>query len=120
MIWHRLSLILIEENTGFRDWSGEIEDRRVSKVKATCIKNKEARLLKRKDGYANVLDAGHYKNQNLFKGLDEDTSNRLSSSSAISNSDSCMQFCSANASDLTECTPEHPLRWMTLSNLSGL
>ncbi|KAI7753708.1 hypothetical protein M8C21_027348 [Ambrosia artemisiifolia] len=82
----------------------EFEDRRVSKVKEISIENKETKLLKRKDGYASVLDGGlapsHYR-QSLFKGRDEDISNKSSSGSAISNSDSCMQLCSADASDLT-------------------
>lgn len=96
----------------------EFEDRRVSRVKAISIKNREAKLLKRKEDYENVVGASgggmlsggggggggfasgyHY--QSLHKGLDEDTSNRSSSGSAISNSDSCMQLGSADASDLT-------------------
>nr|XP_043633863.1 GATA transcription factor 26 [Erigeron canadensis] len=91
----------------------EFEDRR---VRAIYIKNKEARLLKRKDIYDNVVGgssglllgssgggglAPSHHHHSLFKGLDEDTSNRSSSGSAISNSDSCMQLGSADASDLT-------------------
>lgn len=93
------------------------EDRRVSKVKTISLKNKEAKLLKRKGSFENVLggsssmlgcgDGGaltpshHHHHPSIFKGLDEDTSNRSSSGSAISNSDSCMQLGSADASDLT-------------------
>ncbi|XP_071725071.1 GATA transcription factor 26-like [Rutidosis leptorrhynchoides] len=60
----------------------EFEDRRVSKVKTISIKNKEENLLKRKVNY-------------------EDTSNRSSSGSVISNYESCMQLSGADASDLT-------------------
>lgn len=40
-------------------------------------------------------------NQGFRKVIDEDTSNRSSSGSAISNSESCAQFGGADASDLT-------------------
>nr|XP_043629423.1 GATA transcription factor 26-like [Erigeron canadensis] len=95
-------------------------DHRVSRVKTISIKNKEAKVLKRKQNYDNVVGgntsiifgggsigagsglAYEYHNQGGFrKGFDEDTSNRSSSGSAISNSDGYMQFGSADASDLT-------------------
>ncbi|XP_071697440.1 GATA transcription factor 26-like [Rutidosis leptorrhynchoides] len=92
----------------------EFEDRRVSKVKAISIKNKEAKLLKRKLNYENAVGGcsismfgnnglahSYHQNQSFFKSLDEDTSNRSSSGSAISNSESCMQLSGADASDLT-------------------
>lgn len=43
-------------------------------------------------------------NQGFQKVVDEDTSNRSSSGSAISNSESCAQFGGTNASDLTGST----------------
>uniref|UniRef100_A0A5B7A283 Uncharacterized protein n=1 Tax=Davidia involucrata TaxID=16924 RepID=A0A5B7A283_DAVIN len=81
----------------------EFEDYRVSRVKSICIKNKEAKVLKRKQNHDNAVVGGvapEY-NQGFRKGLDEDTSNRSSPGSAISNSESCVQFGSADASDLT-------------------
>ncbi|CAN4077310.1 unnamed protein product [Withania somnifera] len=50
--------------------------------------------------YAEVGTPPDY-NLGFRKGLDEDTSNRSSSGSAISNSESCAQFGSAEASDFT-------------------
>ncbi|CAL5436747.1 unnamed protein product [Camellia sinensis] len=81
----------------------EFEDYRVSRVKSISIKNKEAKLLKRKQNHDNAVVgwvAPDY-NQGSRKGLDEDTSNRSSSGSAISNSESCVQFGSLDASDMT-------------------
>lgn len=66
-------------------------------------KNKEVKLLKRKQNSDNlVVDGGapDY-NQGFRRVMDEDISNRSSSGSAISNSESCAQFGSADASDLT-------------------
>ncbi|KVH88625.1 Zinc finger, GATA-type [Cynara cardunculus var. scolymus] len=95
----------------------DFEDHRVSRVKTISIKNKEAKLLKRKQNYDNVVGgsgsimlggggfggglAHDHHNQGFRKGFDEDTSNRSSSGSAISNSDGYMQLGSADASDLT-------------------
>lgn len=110
----------------------DFEDHRVSRVKTISIKNKEAKLLKRKQNYDNVVGGtasfmlgggsgggggsgsgggggggsgggfGYdHHNQGFRKGFDEDTSNRSSSGSAISNSDGYMQLGSADASDLT-------------------
>ncbi|GLU05512.1 hypothetical protein SLE2022_226100 [Rubroshorea leprosula] len=77
------------------------EDHRTPRVKSISInKNKEVKLLKRKPNYDNVVVAPDY-NQGFRKAVDEDTSNRSSSGSAISNSESCAQFGSADASDLT-------------------
>ena len=72
-------------------------------MKSISIKNKEAKVLKRKQNHDNGLVGGvdpDY-SQCFRKALDEDTSNRSSSGSAISNSESCVQFGSADASDLT-------------------
>lgn len=66
-------------------------------------KNKEVKLLKRKlqqaDGSIGwmIPDQG----QGYHRVVDEDTSNRSSSGSAISNPESCAHFSSADASDLT-------------------
>lgn len=98
----------------------DFEDHRISRVKTISIKNKEAKLVKRKQNYDNVVGgsgsimlgggggggfggvlAHDHHNQGFRKGFDEDTSNRSSSGSAISNSDGYMQLGSADASDLT-------------------
>jgi hypothetical protein len=66
-------------------------------------KNREVKLLKRKPNYDHRVAEGvalDY-NEGYRKVVDEDTSNRSSSGSAISNSESCAQFGSADASDLT-------------------
>lgn len=61
------------------------------------------KVLKRKSNYDNVVVGGFAPDYNhgYRKVVDEDTSNRSSSGSAISNSESCAQFGSADASDLT-------------------
>ncbi|KAK9068039.1 hypothetical protein SSX86_012150 [Deinandra increscens subsp. villosa] len=98
----------------------DFEDHRVSRVKTISIKNQEAKLLKRKQNYDNVAGgtvsimrggggggfggggfAYDHHNQGFRKAFDEDTSNRSSSGSAMSNSDGYMQLGSADASDLT-------------------
>ncbi|KAA8526010.1 hypothetical protein F0562_007890 [Nyssa sinensis] len=92
----------------------EFEDYRVSRVKSISIKNKEAKVLKRKQNHDNVV-VGRVTpdyNQGFRKGLDEDTSNRSSPGSAISNSESCVQFGSADASDLTG--PAQSVVWDTM------
>ncbi|KAK4486505.1 hypothetical protein RD792_009188 [Penstemon davidsonii] len=92
----------------------EFEDYRVSKVKTISIKNKEAKVLKRKfdnDISEYGLVPPDY-NSGFRKGFDEDTSNRSSSGSAISNSESCAQYGSADASDLTG--PSQPVVWDTM------
>ena len=82
----------------------EYEDHRASRVKSISInKNKEVKLLKRKLQQADgsiawtLPDQG----QDYHRVVDEDTSNRSSSGSAISNPESCAHFSSADASDLT-------------------
>ncbi|MFS7927800.1 putative transcription factor C2C2-GATA family [Helianthus anomalus] len=98
----------------------DFEDHRVSRVKTISIKNKEAKLLKRKQNYDNVAGgtasimlgggaggfggggfAYDHHNPGFRKGFDEDTSNRSSSGSAMSNSDGYMHIGSADVSDLT-------------------
>lgn len=99
----------------------DFEDRRVSRVKTISIKNKEAKILKRKQNYDNVvgrsasimLGSGSggggviydHQTQGFRKVYDEDMSNRSSSGSAISNSDGYMQLGSGDASDLTGSFP---------------
>ncbi|XP_019424541.1 PREDICTED: GATA transcription factor 26 isoform X1 [Lupinus angustifolius] len=93
----------------------DYEDQRVSRVKSISLnKNKEMKSLKRKLSNDNVVFGGlapDY-NQGFRKALDEDTSNRSSSGSAISNSESCAQFGGMDASDLTG--PAQPVVWDTV------
>ncbi|XVF52532.1 hypothetical protein PTKIN_Ptkin05aG0026000 [Pterospermum kingtungense] len=79
----------------------DYEDHRFSRMKSISInKNKEVKPQKRKSNDDTLVFAPDY-NQGLRKFVEEDTSNRSSSGSAISNSESCAQFGSADASDLT-------------------
>ncbi|XP_065856937.1 GATA transcription factor 26 isoform X2 [Euphorbia lathyris] len=93
----------------------EYEDHRVSRMKSISInKNKDVKLLKRKTNHDNVVMGGVFPEytHGYRKVLDEDASNRSSSGSAISNSESCAQFGSADASDLTG--PAQSNVWDTL------
>ncbi|XP_044477336.1 GATA transcription factor 26-like [Mangifera indica] len=84
--------------------SDDYEDHRVARVKSLSInKNKDVKVLKRKSTHDYVAAGGVVPdyNQGYRKVVEEDTSNRSSSGSAISNSESCVQFGSADASDLT-------------------
>ncbi|KAL3499723.1 hypothetical protein ACH5RR_038816 [Cinchona calisaya] len=88
----------------------DLEDYRISRVKTISVKNKEPKFLKRRTNHDNEVGAfSPDYNQGFRKGLDEDTSNRSSSGSAISNSESCAQFGSGDASDLTG--PPQPMVW---------
>ncbi|KAL4324199.1 hypothetical protein GQ457_11G021910 [Hibiscus cannabinus] len=79
----------------------DCEDHRASRLKIITInKNKEVKLLKRKLNNDRVVLVPDY-NQGNRKFVDDDTSNRSSSGSAISNSESSAQFGYADASDLT-------------------
>ncbi|XP_059657660.1 GATA transcription factor 26-like isoform X2 [Cornus florida] len=91
----------------------EFEAYRVARVKSISIKNRESKVLKRKRNHGNAFDEGIASdhNQGFRKTFDEDTSNRSSSGSAISNSESCAQFGSADASDLTG--PAQSVVWDT-------
>jgi hypothetical protein len=87
----------------------DYDDQRVSRLKIVSLnKNKEVKLVKRKKNHDNTYAAsGEFTpeyNQGFQKAADEDTSNRSSSGSAISNSESCVQFCGTDASDLTGWT----------------
>lgn len=98
----------------------DLEEYRMRRVKTISLKNKEAKVLKRKQNHTGQVGGGAASehNQGFLKGggpsgaaldynrtfrkvLDEDTSNRSSSGSAISNSESCLQLANADASDLT-------------------
>ncbi|CAN4127701.1 unnamed protein product [Withania somnifera] len=81
----------------------DLEDYRVSRFKTFPVKNKEVKILKRKKNQDNH-EIGILPEYNLGfhrKVLDEDTSNRSSSGSAVSNTESCGQFGCAESSDLT-------------------
>lgn len=81
------------------------EQKAAARVKSISInKNKEVKFLKRKQSYDNSMANGGVAlafdyNQFSQKSVDEDTTNRSSSGSAMSNSDA--QFGSADVSDLT-------------------
>lgn len=90
------------------------EEHRVARMKTISLKRKDEKLNKRKLNYDNTID-GEYTadyNQGFRKNLDEDASNRSSSGSAISNSESCAQFGNADASDLTG--PAQSMVWDAL------
>ncbi|XP_073312365.1 GATA transcription factor 26 [Primulina huaijiensis] len=95
----------------------EFEDYRISKVKTISIKNKEPKVIKRKFDHNNN-DIAEFRgvpldySQGFHKGFDKDTSNGSSSGSAISNLESCAQYGSADASDLTG--PSQPAVWDTM------
>lgn len=82
----------------------DYEDQKVSRVKSISLnKNTEVKLVKRKQNYGNAASGGFVPDysQGYRKVVDEDTSNRSSSGSAVSNSESCAQFGGTDASDLT-------------------
>lgn len=81
----------------------DYEDHRVARVKTISLKKRDDKLNKRKLSYENMMDGGFTPDYSpgFQKNIDEDTSNRSSSGSAISNSESCAQFGSADASELT-------------------
>lgn len=82
----------------------DFEEYRIARVKTISIKNKEVKVLKRKHSHDNAEVGALFasdSNQSVRRAMDEDTSNRSSSGSAISNSESCAQVGSADASELT-------------------
>nr|GMC80919.1 GATA transcription factor 26 [Ipomoea batatas] len=89
------------------------ENYKISRVKIVSNRNKEEKVMKRKQNhfYSQVGVPPDY-NQGLRKGLDEDTSNRSSSGSAVSNSESCAEFGGTEVSDLTG--PTQPNVWDTM------
>jgi hypothetical protein len=93
-----------------RSEADEFEDYRFSRVKTVSIKNKDAKVLKRKQFFSNgfvTSDSGN----SFQKLLEEDASNKSSSGSAISNSESCVQLGNADASDVTD--PAQSIVWDT-------
>ncbi|GMH09288.1 hypothetical protein Nepgr_011129 [Nepenthes gracilis] len=92
----------------------DFEDHMVSRVKRIPLKKRDEKLNKRKLRYDNTMFAGVSQgyNHSFQKNLDEDTSNRSSSGSAVSNSESCAQFGGADVSDLTG--PAQSIVWDTL------
>ncbi|KAK9716293.1 hypothetical protein RND81_06G223700 [Saponaria officinalis] len=95
----------------------DCEDQRAMRLKNIYLKKKNEKLNKRKLNYENTMamdgaeftpDYGH----GFQRNIDEDTSNRSSSGSAISNSESCAQFSSADASELTG--PSQSVVWDAL------
>ncbi|XP_039022617.1 GATA transcription factor 26-like isoform X2 [Hibiscus syriacus] len=79
----------------------DYQDHRTSRMKSISInKKKEIKLLKRKPNHETAVAAPDY-NQGFCRFVDEDTSYRSSSGSAISNSENYAQFGSADASDFT-------------------
>lgn len=82
----------------------DYEDHRVARVKTISLKKRDDKLSKRKFSYENSIENGGYApdySHGFQKNHEEDTSNRSSSGSAISNSESCAQFGSADASELS-------------------
>ncbi|XP_010538480.1 PREDICTED: GATA transcription factor 26-like [Tarenaya hassleriana] len=81
------------------------EDQRVQRLKGVPVnKNKEMKMLKRKSNQENAM-VKRASSSEFYHGfkkvVDEDASNRSSSGSAISNSESCAQFGSADGSEFT-------------------
>ncbi|KAL5724030.1 hypothetical protein ACHQM5_007344 [Ranunculus cassubicifolius] len=76
---------------------------KIPRVRLVSHKNKEPKLIKRKHSYEHVTVSGEARNydQNYRRTLEEDTSNRSSSGSAISYSESCAQYGGSDASELT-------------------
>ncbi|XP_061354823.1 GATA transcription factor 26-like isoform X2 [Gastrolobium bilobum] len=82
----------------------DYEDQSVSRVKSISLnKSKEVKFVKQKLNHDNAASGGlaYDYNQGFRKVVDEDASNRSSSGSAVSNSESCVQFGGTDASDLT-------------------
>ncbi|KAL9246882.1 hypothetical protein vseg_020363 [Gypsophila vaccaria] len=94
----------------------DCEDQRAMRLKSISLKKRDEKLSKRKLNYENTVamdgeltpDYG----QGYPKSIDEDMSNRSSSGSAVSNSESCAQFGSADASELTG--PSQSIVWDAL------
>ncbi|KNA15524.1 hypothetical protein SOVF_097470 [Spinacia oleracea] len=93
----------------------DYEDHRVARVKTISLKKRDDKLSKRKFSYENSIENGGYApdySHGFQKNHEEDTSNRSSSGSAISNSESCAQFGSADASELSG--PAQSIVWDAL------
>ncbi|KAJ4955061.1 hypothetical protein NE237_011844 [Protea cynaroides] len=81
----------------------DLEEYKVPKVKSISIKGKDLKLQNRKQAHDNVVVEGEAPEYdlNFLKVLEDDASNRSSSGSAISYSESCAQFGGTDASELT-------------------
>ncbi|XP_043725758.1 GATA transcription factor 26-like [Telopea speciosissima] len=92
----------------------DLEEYKVPRLKIISIKAKDLKLQKRKQTHDNVAVQGKAPecDQNFRKILDDDASNRSSSGSAISYSESCAQFGSTDASDFTG--PAQSIVWDTV------
>ncbi|GAB4857669.1 hypothetical protein Ancab_015575 [Ancistrocladus abbreviatus] len=92
----------------------DLEDHKISRTKSISLKKRDERLNKRKQTYDNVVVGSFSQDYdlNFQKNVDEDTSNRSSSGSAISNSESFAQFGSGDMSDLTG--PAQSIVWDTM------
>nr|DAD18342.1 TPA_asm: hypothetical protein HUJ06_019805 [Nelumbo nucifera] len=92
----------------------DYDDYRAPKVKSIPIKAKDAKFHKRRQSHDNMVAEREAPecDQNFRKAIEEDTSNRSSSGSAISYSESCAQFGGTEASDLTG--PPQSTVWDTL------
>ncbi|XP_010529984.1 PREDICTED: GATA transcription factor 26-like [Tarenaya hassleriana] len=78
----------------------ENEDHKVQRLKSISVnKTNETKMVKRKADQENVIVKKV--SSGFKKVIDEDASNRSSSGSAISNSESCAQFGSADGSEFT-------------------
>lgn len=79
----------------------DYEDQRAGRIKTISLKKRDDKLSKRKFDSNRVDEGSPDYSQGFQKHIDEDTSNRSSSGSAISNSESCAQLGSADASEMT-------------------
>ncbi|XP_008786183.2 LOW QUALITY PROTEIN: GATA transcription factor 27-like [Phoenix dactylifera] len=79
------------------------EELKVTKAKSISLKPKEQKLHKKKQSITTLGSEREipYSDQNFRKIVDGDTSNRSSSGSAISYSESCAHFGTTDASDMT-------------------
>ncbi|XP_010933571.1 GATA transcription factor 26 isoform X2 [Elaeis guineensis] len=79
------------------------EELKVTKAKSISLKSKEQKLHKKKQSITTLGSEREipYSDQNFRKIADGDTSNRSSSGSAISYSESCAHFGTTDASDMT-------------------
>ncbi|XP_064996412.1 GATA transcription factor 27-like isoform X2 [Musa acuminata AAA Group] len=90
------------------------DELKVSKIKSISSKSKEQKLQKNKQSKSTLENECEiqYYDQNFLKIVEGDVSNRSSSESAISGSESCVHFGTTDASDITgsvQSNVEHSL-----------
>nr|XP_018678135.1 PREDICTED: GATA transcription factor 27-like isoform X2 [Musa acuminata subsp. malaccensis] len=90
------------------------DELKVSKIKSISSKSKEQKLQKNKQSKSTLENECEiqYYDQNFLKIIEGDVSNRSSSESAISGSESCVHFGTTDASDITgsvQSNVEHSL-----------